>query len=333
MDIDTIISELDRVLHYRGREGLVEAAARAPKLLKQDRYRDADDARESLAVDIRAAIAQLPKDVQVAANGLLPIDEPNAFLNHRQRSLGIGGYSPTAVRWHRTAVLGRVAAELAKLFAPTQPSYRILDLDVNVWQHSYTVGVGVGPTTRSRIIEFRWTIESLVSDLCWFAFSCATPPRLKFFELRNHMPGDGAAVFRDLLPRVKEYDWDWIPQAGDSDHIPWYLLRLSDTPPTGVPIALYVRLIFHKADKGAARFDYMPTVPLKRLSLSFTHGNTGERRCIELDETASKVLRTFTGKSLSRIEEDEEGEIISEESSERFRVRSPRVGRYYRLEW
>jgi hypothetical protein len=336
MDIDTVISELDRILHYRGREGLVEAVAMAPKLLKQERYQAADDPRESLAADIRAAVRRLPKDLQAAANGILPIDKPNAYIIGRLRSLGIGGYSNDAVRWHRAAVLGRVAGELVKLYAPTPPSYRILDLDINVWEQAAGPSVGFGPWINSRAIEFRWTLESLVSDLRWFGFSYPTPPRLKFIRMRRHMPGDAAAIFRDNLPRAREYDWDQIPHASDSRDVPGYLLRLSDTPPPGTPIALYVRLDFYKADKGVARFDYVPTEPLRRLSLSFSSDPDGKRTCVELDETARTILREFAVKPASFTEEPEqEGEVeyTLTQAIDRFRVRSPQVGRCYRLTW
>lgn len=355
MDIDTTIRELDQVLHYRGREGLVEAAARAPKLLKQDRYRQADDAHKSLANDIEAAIARLPEDLQKAANGILPIDKPNAFLNARQSSIGIGKYSPVAVQWHRTAVLGRVAGELIKVYTATPPSYRILDLDINVWEYDYTVKIGVGPTTYTRNIEFRWTLESLVSDLRWFAFSYRTPRRLKLRHLHRPCgPGDGGDIFRQHLPPAREWGWDWIPGALDSDAVPSYLLRLSDTPPAGAPIGLLVRLTFDKANKVERRFDYVPTVPLKRLSLSFPYGRAGKRNCRELDDATNAVLREFTLKQLTVTEnygEDYEkhyvgvgghagndarfvdGDYITTQTIERFRVRSPRVGRRYCLEW
>ena len=184
MDIDTIIEELDKLVHYRGDGGPVGATADAPKLLRQPRYQQADDDRhELLAKDIKAAIARLPKDLQTEANALLRIGVPGQYIIDRLRLVGKGGYSTDARRWHRKAVLGRVAGEPIKLW--DAPSYRVLDLDINVWQTSVAIRVGIAPTMHFRYIEFRWKIESLVSDLRWFAFSFPTPKRLKFREFKD----------------------------------------------------------------------------------------------------------------------------------------------------
>src|SRR5580704_1254899 len=156
MDIDTIISELNEFVRYKGQGGLVEAAARAPKLLQQPRYQQASDPWELLADDIKVAIARLPKAAQKEASGILPIAEPDEFIIGRLRRLGKGGYSSDAVRWHRTAVLGRVANELLKICGE-QPSYRMLAVDIHV--RDELSGRDLGGTDHIRTIWFTWTIE------------------------------------------------------------------------------------------------------------------------------------------------------------------------------
>jgi hypothetical protein len=317
MDIDTIIEELNELVRYRGQGGLVGALAEAPRLLRQHRYQGADDPHELLAKDIKTAIARLPKDLQREAKGLLRIGMSEQYINNRMELLGKEKYSGDARYWHRIAVLGRVAGELIKRW--DAPSYRVLDLGINVWQDSYAVRVGVGPTTHVRNVEFRWKIESLVSDLRWFAFSFRTPRRLKYQQFTGGAEGYGC----DSVMRV--------PVASSPD-THWYILSLSDPLPFGVPVELHAQLLFHKASKADPQLDYVPTVPMKSLSLSFTTGwEDSQHTCVELDDEANQVLREFQVKR--DIKTTEYDGIPSVETVNRFRVRSPQIGRCYRLEW
>jgi hypothetical protein len=324
MDIDTIINELDKLVYYKGQDGLVEAAARAPKLLRHPRYQQADDPRKSLAKDIQRAIARLPKDVQKEAKGLLPIDLPEAYIIGRLEHLGKDGYSSDARRWHRTAVLTRVATELVKFYADV-PGYRILDTKIHVSERTFGGSIlGVPGAQHQRIIDFRWTIESSVSDLRWFVFSHRTQWRLKFTEFR---------------PGPEGYDCDSANRfpIGTRRDEHWYILRLSNNPPMNVPIQLHAYIVYDKAVKAQPRLDYFLSMPARSLSLSVaTWREDDNPMCVELDDEADKVLRQFQAKSVIKTtdyDEEDSPEYTSVEKIGHFAIRSPKLGRCYRLKW
>ncbi|HWY18452.1 MAG TPA: hypothetical protein VNY27_07040 [Solirubrobacteraceae bacterium] len=332
MDIDTIIEELDKLVHYRGDGGLVAATADAPKLLRQPRYQQAEgDSHELLAKDIKTAIARLPNDpnkrlpkgLQSEANGLLRISMPEQHIISRLGLLGKGGYSTDAQQWHRKAVLGRVATELMKFYADL-PGYRILDTKIHVSEGIFG-GSLIGPGVQhARDIDFIWTIESLVSDLRWFVFSHHTQRRLKFTDFRPGSEGYDCES-ADRLPIGTRRD----------EH--WYILRLSDNPPVGVPIQLHAHITYDKASKAEPQLNYLLSMPTRSLSLAVaTSGEDGNHTCVELDDKAGKVLRRFKAKTaIKTTEYGEEGftEYTSVEKLGRFTIRSPQLGRCYRLEW
>jgi hypothetical protein len=336
MDIDTIIGELDNVLHYRGQRGLVEAVARAPQLLQQDRYRPADDARESLAHDITAAIALLPKDVQKAANGILPIDRPNDYIIGRLRELGIGGYSSDAVRWHRTAVLGRVANVLLELYAETQPaeaqpSYRLQSIDIQVSNHALKGSRAFAQIAYRRHIEFSWTLECFVSDLRSLTFSLKTPIGLKFLQFA---PG---------VDNSRCESAERVPVANSAD-THRYILFLADALPTDSPVTLTCWIEYGDANQAPSYFDFVPDMPAKRLSLSFeTNGVQAEVpcRCEAWNDRATvrgsrvihkKMLKEYKAK-IVRYCADPGLWTEDDRIAARFSVPSPKSDRRYRLTW
>ncbi len=334
VDIDAIISELDNVLHYRGNGGLVAAAARAPELLKQKRYDLARDARESLAADITEAIALLPKDMQDAANGILPIAYPNEYIIGRLRKLGIGGYSTVAVRWHRAAVLGRVASGLHELYVearPTefQPSYRMQSVDIRVSNHAFETPGILSRAVYRRHIEFSWTLECLVSDLRMFAFSVRTTDGLKFSKL---VPGQDGVLYESS---------ERVAHANRTDT---HILLLADALPANAPVTLACMLEYTDAEQAPSHFDFIPDVAAERLSLSLeTNGTQGAIpcRCEAWNDAArikgtkqieARVLKEYKGKTTSR----QEMPALSRSDewiTTQFLVPRPKAGRRYRLTW
>lgn len=338
LEIDTIISELDNVLHYRGEGGLVAAAARAPELLKQKRYDLVNDARESLAEDITAAIAVLPKDVRDAAKGILPIDYPTEYLIGRLRKLGIGGYSTAAVSWHRTAVLGRVATGLLGLYSDAspndaQPSYRLQAIDIKVSNHALKAPLRtLSRAEYRRHIEFSWTIDCLVSDLRMFAFSVTTTKGLEFSRL---VPGQAGPECQSA---------ERVPYANRAD-THWHILFLTDALPTDVPVTLACVLEYTGGpDQAPPQFDFIPDTDAKRLSLSLeTNGEQGAVpcKCEAWDQAAgiktARRIDTLTPKEYkSRITSRQEPGALGpwdEWVETLFRVPRPKAGRRYSLTW
>ncbi|MGC2373119.1 MAG: hypothetical protein WA484_04510 [Solirubrobacteraceae bacterium] len=317
MDIDTIIEELDKLVHYRGQGGLVEGVAGAPKLLRQPRYQQADDPQELLVKDIKAAIARLPNDLQKEAKGLLRIDLPGQYIIDRLRLLGKAGYSGDAQHWHRRAVLGRVAGELRSLYDDAQPSYRMQTVDIHVTNGLF--GKSLGGTDYTRTIHFRWTIECTVSDLRVFIFRYKTPKQLKFSQFVPGVPGP-------------EYESAERVSVAGSPDTHWYRLFLADSLPVGVPVTLNASIIYKKANKAAPRCDYTPEIPIRNLRLSIqTLNEETPGRCVAWDDKTNKVLKEYKAKLLSEtLEYDGFSSVIS---TSQFKVRSPKVGQRFSLIW
>jgi len=328
LDIDVIVDQLDKILHYQGEIGLVEAAALAPVLLRHDRYRGAADARAALAADITTAISKLPPEVRRDANAILPIDQPNASIAARLRAINMADSSAPGRRWHRIATLGRVAFQLhARYNAPAQ-SYRIIKTDIAVSRQELSLPT-LGTLRRFLVIDLHWTIESLVRGLKWFDFSLLENRRLKLEQFAAQDDG---------------YPCESIICASTSPRQPTlflneslYIVQLAEGFPVRAPTHLHIRFRFDKAGKGDPHLLYRPMRRTGSLSFSYERHSEAAAGCEELDQEM-QVVKTFAPKTKETVEWetiDATEECVDKgvEIVDRFLIRSPRAQSYYRLKW
>jgi hypothetical protein len=263
MDIDTVIQELNGIVRFRGSGGLTEATVRAPKLLRLARYKQAEDPHALLAEDIKLAITRLPETLQIHATGLLPIDHPDLHINGRLKNLGLSGYSGDAERWHRTAVLGRVAAELAALHAaqtaPDQDkadgarAFRIKELHISV----ELLPPERNPSSHHpRILSFQWLIESSITDLQHFSFRYNLGPTAEL----HYWESDSEVVRPSVLEPMT------IPTT-EGDHR-LYTVYFAKPPTRGSSFQLEAQLHYQVLEPSPHVLGYILPAPVDDFALS-----------------------------------------------------------------
>jgi|CZKG01.1.fsa_nt_gi hypothetical protein len=332
MDLDTIISELEKMARYPRGGGLIDATASAPKLLSHPRYQGSGNPRQQLATDIRSAISQLPRDTRKRAKGLLPIDYPNDSISGRMEHLGIDGYSSPAKRWHRKAILGRVANGLQELYDETpalhsQLSYSVQSIDIRVSEWA-SKGRPFARVDYHRHLALSWTLKCLVSDLRLFAFRLKTARGLKLTKLVAVTDGPKCTSVERL--RGRGHDGDW------------YILILEDSLPTSSPVTLKCEIDYTATGQAPDYFDFVPETTSERLTLAYeANGAQGQVpcKCEAWNDKAKakgyrsvlepRMVKAYTGKISSYADDlwDEDYFVT------RFRVPRAKSDRRYRLTW
>jgi hypothetical protein len=315
VDLDTITAELIRIIEDRRGLGLAEATSRAPKLLKEPRYRQASDPRALLADDITAAVQRLPREVARHARVLLPSDKPDDLISIREKALDVHKYSSPAKRWHRMAIFGRVANELHKVLANAQPSIRAHEVHIKIRTFTILHRFG-GYVTGRRVIDFRWTVESNVTDYSQFTFFA---PAHK--SLRLHKWGvrpDSVAC--DYWARIKN------PKTGAHD----YVLVLKNPLPVGKPAVIHAFVELLENRKAPQMIDYIPTLNVG--TLLFTVENEDAVTCTAWDIEKSQPIKEYKARvTTHKTTIPKEVEVT--DIASHFRIPSPQVGRAYRVEW
>lgn len=312
MTIDEITEELNEIVRFKEQGELVDAVGRASRLLRLARYQQAGDPHGLLAKDIRLAIRRLPPDTRRLARGWLHIDLAGGPITARERLLKVNKYSPTAVGWLRKAVLGRVAVELLKIYEGEQCSYEMRAVDITVSDCIFAQALG--RREHGRQISFRWTIESLVTDMRLFAFKQKVPGALEFIRLEP----DKCGLEYQVAERL----------AADGPDTHWYILLLKQPLPIGTPVTLTATMVFHKAAKADPQFDYIPEMPIGKLTLALNPlWDTTPCECKAVDIVGGKTLKVYKGKP------EVEHLPFDDVSYTRFTIRPPVVGRCYSLLW
>jgi hypothetical protein len=315
VDLDTITAELIEIIRDRRGLGLAEATSRAPKLLKEARYQQASDPRALLADDITAAIQRLPPEIARQASVLLPSDKPGDLISVREKALGVHEYSSPARRWHRVAIFGRVANELHKVLSDAQPSIRVREIHVKVRPFMVLHHIG-GYVTGRRIIDIRWTVESNVTDYKQFTFFAPSHKSLRLHKWGAR--SDSVACY--FCERIKN------PKTGAHE----FILVLKDPLPVGKPAVIHAFVEHLENRKTPQMADYIPTLNVE--ALLFTVENKDAATCTAWDIEKNQPIKEYKARVTTHKKTMPEDVEVTDIASH-FRIRSPQVGRLYRVMW